>query len=340
MKSRHTNVLYIWEVPEDLQKFLTNGLREVEDVNLIFPSPASEDEYLKHVETANVIVGWRPSDELLSKARNLDLFINPGAGVQHLIARFRDLNTRRKVILVNGHGNSYFTAQHAVALLLSLSNKIIPHHNWMVEGKWRRGDDYAKSIPLRWKKIGLLGYGAVNQKVHKFLAGFDNEFHVLKTQWNDEIVSPTQIVKYTPNQFHAFLKEVDILIIAVPHTDDTESMIGIDELELLGENGLLVNMSRGSVINEGALYDSLKEKKIAGAAIDVWYNYQPEPDVIARRFPFTRPFFELDNVILSPHRGASPMDDLHRWNEVIENITRYASGREDFLNQVSLDRGY
>ena len=80
--------------------------------------------------------------------------------------------------------------------------------------------------------------------------------------------------------------------------------------------------------------------KIAGAAIDVWYEYKPEPDVDNRKFPFHKGFHELDNIVLSPHRGASPMDDLERWNEVIENITRFCQGRTDFLNIVDLERGY
>ena len=340
MPSKDTTVLFIWDVRRELQEYLQDGLSDVSNLNLIFPNPANEEEYLKHAEAANVIVGWHPSDELLTRAANLELFINPGAGVHHLIHRFHDLNQTRKVVLVNGHGNSYFTAQHAVALLLSLTNKIILHHNWMVAGKWRRGDDFAKSIPLRWRKVGLLGYGAVNQKVHSFLSGFDLEFHILKTSWKESKEFPTEITKYSPDELHSFLKEINTLIIAVPHTEETEGMIGKQELELLGADGLLVNMARGSVIDEDSLYSALKEKRIAGAAIDVWYNYNPEPDVIGRLFPFNKRFFELENIILSPHRGASPMDDLYRWNEVIENITRFSNGTKEFLNQVNLERGY
>ena len=90
-------------------------------------------------------------------------------GVQHLIELFRDITRTRTITLVNGHGNTYFTAQHTVALLLACMNKIVPHHNWMIEGDWRKGDADAISTPLRDRVIGLIGYGAVNQKVHHFL---------------------------------------------------------------------------------------------------------------------------------------------------------------------------
>ncbi|RLC53054.1 MAG: hypothetical protein DRH79_04220 [Candidatus Cloacimonadota bacterium] len=88
------------------------------------------------------------------------------------------------------------------------------------------------------------------------------------------------------------------------------------------------------------MYKSLQNKFITGAAIDVWYNYQPEPDEQGRKFPASYPFYELENVVLSPHRAASPFNDLNRWDEVIENISRLARKKSDFLNVVELQREY
>ncbi|MDF1539794.1 MAG: NAD(P)-dependent oxidoreductase, partial [Candidatus Thorarchaeota archaeon] len=334
------NVLFIWDVREELRKYLEKGLADVADLNLIFPSPAEEEEYMKHIESANIIVGWRPSHELLDKAESLDLFINPGAGIQHHLDYFRELAKKREVVLANGHGNSYFTAQHVVALLLALTNKVIPHHNWMTDGKWRMGDKDAKSTPLRNRKVGLLGYGAINRKVHKFLSGFDVEFHILKRSWEGREEIPKHTKKYTPEELHSFLEEIDVLVNAIPHTSETEGLIGSKELELLGRDGLLVNIGRGATFDQEALFNALASKSIAGAAIDVWYEYRPEENKDGRKYPYTKQFHELDNVVLSPHRGASPMDDLHRWDEVVENITRYSKGQRNFLNQVDLERGY
>lgn len=334
-------VLFIWKPREELKNYLRDGLSHVENVKLMFPEEETEEVYLKYAHDADVVVGWRPTREFLETAENLKLFINPGVGVQHHLEPFRELVKTRDVILVNGHGNTYFTAQHAVALLLTLMNKVIPHHNWMVEGLWRRGDNHGKSKPLRYRNLGLLGYGAVNQKVHKFLSGFNVNFHICRNSWDRQSEElPTSAKKYESNQLREFLREVDTLIVAVPQTPETLGMIGLEELKLLGSNGLLVNIGRGQVINEDALFRVLSEKLIAGAAIDVWYEYQPKPNEENRKYPFHHPFHELDNIVLSPHRGASPMDDLERWNEVIENITRYAHGRTDFLNIVDLERGY
>jgi len=337
------NVLCIWQPSELLKQYLCNGLRDYPQVNFLIPEDTSNETFLRLVKEHDpeIIMGWRPTKELLEAAKNLKLFINPGAGIQHLIPLFRELSKERVITLVNGHGNSYFTAQHAVALLLALSNKIISHHNWMVQGLWRRGDAHATSIPVRDRKIGLLGYGAVNQKVHKLMSGFDVEFSILRREWSkQEETLPTSANKYTIDELHQFLKEVDILIVAVPLTEKTEGLIGKDELKLLGKDGLLVNMGRGSVIDEESLFTTLAEKTIAGAAIDVWYNYQPEPNSKGLKYPSSYPFHTLENVVLSPHRGASPMNDLRRWDEQIEIISQFARGENQYLNTVNISEGY
>jgi phosphoglycerate dehydrogenase-like enzyme len=335
------NVLFIWEVPESLRQYLRDGLRAFDNVNLIFPGSIEEEVLIELAPGADIMVGWRPSRELLITAKKLRLLINPGAGVKHHIEIFRELNKTRKILLANGHGNTYFTAQHVVALLLALMNKIIPHHNWMSSGRWRTGDREGPSSPLRNRTIGLLGYGAVNTKVHRFLSGFDVDFAILRLDWDKQLEPlPTPAKRFWKDDLHAFLECVDILIIAVPHTTQTDGLIKERELKLLGTDGFILNISRGQVIDEGSLYNALKEHIIAGAAIDVWYNYRPEPDEDERRYPYSHPFHELDNIVMSPHRGASPMDDLKRWDEVILNISRVARGDDSLINIVSLDDEY
>jgi len=338
--SGKTAVLFIWEVSKDLRKHLNGRLGHLVDVELIFPTDTSEENLVKLASNVDIIVGWRPTEELLLAANKLQLFINPGAGVQHLIDLFRELNRSRAVVLANCHGNSYFVAQHAVALLLALTNKVIPHHNWMVAGEWRKGDKDAKSLPLRGRVVGLLGYGAVNQKVHRFLSGFEVEFSIFRRDWSKQSTElPTQAKKYSYPELHSFLDEIDTLIVAAPLTLHTEGLINMRELRLLGPSGLLVNMGRGSLIDEQSLFKALNDNVIAGAAIDVWYDYDPSRDSEGRRYPFSHPFHTLQNVVLSPHRAASPLDDLHRWDEVIENIERFSRG-DRLRNIVDLEQEY
>ncbi len=343
MSSSHqdTVVLFTWDVNDRLKTYLQEHLDHAPKLDLIFPEEVSEEILLELAPKANIMVGWRVPDQIKLAATKMQLYINPGVGIKHHIDFFRELNQSREVILINGHGNSYFTAQHVVAMLLALMNRIIPHHNWMKSGKWRRGDADAMSFPLRYRKIGLLGYGAINKKVHRFLQGFNIEFSILRRNWSkNEEEMPTSTKKYFPNNLLEFLDEIDILIIAVPETTKTIGMIKKEELKSLGTDGLLVNVSRGSVVDEKSLFQALQKKEIAGAAIDVWYNYNPDPDDQGRKYPFTLPFHTLDNVVLSPHRAASPFNDLERWNEVIENILRFNRGESTFLNVVDLEHEY
>ncbi|MFX0137611.1 MAG: NAD(P)-dependent oxidoreductase [Candidatus Hodarchaeota archaeon] len=339
--NKSVTVCFISNIPEEARDYLIEKLKPLKNLQIIFRKDLSEKNLLKFIPKANILIGWRPTKKILEKSTNLKLFINPGAGVQHLIELFREINRKKKVFLINGHGNSYFVAQHTVALLLALMNKIIPHHEWMRNGKWRTGDKDAATVPLRHKNIGLLGYGAINQKVHRFLSGFDVEFSVLRKHWEKQkFPLPTQVKKYEFSQLHEFLRNIDILIVAVPLTSLTNKLIKRDELGLLGPNGLLLNVSRGDIIDEESLFYALKEYIIKGAAIDVWYNYSPVSNEEGKKYPFKYPFHTLDNIILSPHRGYSPFKDLLRWNEIIDNITRLAQGRQDFLNVVNLDEEY
>ncbi len=113
----------------------------------------------------------------------------------------------------------------------------------------------------------------------------------------------------------------------------------MSELKLLGVNGILVNVARGSVIDEESLFIALRNNVIAGAAIDVWYDYKPNSNSKGQRYPFSYPFHTLRNVVLSPHRAASPLDDLHRWNEVIENIENF-SKKNTLINIIDLNQEY
>ena len=321
-------VVFIWKVNDKLKSYLQSGLSSVKNLELIFPPAIDEKALLTICSDAQIIIGWKPTEKLLRAAVKLQLFINPGAGIQHLVSFFKEINQSRNIKLINGHGNAYFTAQHGVALLLTLANKVIPHHLWLKEGKWRLGDKQAKSIPLKYRKIGLLGYGHVNKHIHKMLQGFTNDIRFIKNDQKDI------------NELNKFLKQIDILICAVPFTSKTKNLLKMKELKLLGENGIVINLSRGQIINEKDLYEALQNKLIQSAAIDVWYNYDPIPDEQNRKYPFHYPFHELENIVLSPHRAASPFDDLKRWDEVIENISRLAKGKCEFLNTVDLVKEY
>ena len=177
-------ILFIWRPDERLKEHFKEQLKHLSQVKLIFPS--NKETLIKSLPEADIIIGWDFTKELSQLAKKMSLFILIGAGTEHIIPLFREIAEEKSITLLNTHGNSYAVAQHTIALLLSLTNKIIPHHNWMLEGKWYQGDFKNVSIPLRDRKIGLLGYGAINQKVHKFLSNFELDFKILRRDWSKQ----------------------------------------------------------------------------------------------------------------------------------------------------------
>ncbi len=115
--------LFLWKVNTVLKDHISKELKK-NNVKLIFPKEKDEDLFLKLAPAIDIVIGWQPSSAFIKKAKKLKLIINPGAGIQHLTDKF-DLLKSKGILLVNGHGNAYFTAQHIVAMLLSVCNRII-----------------------------------------------------------------------------------------------------------------------------------------------------------------------------------------------------------------------
>ena len=334
-------VLFVGERDEEHRQYILHKLQAINTIQVFFSDKVDDPGTYALAEDADVLVAGHPSKELIGSARNLKLHIVPFTGVQHVI----DLFKGRRITLTNAHWPARSVAQHVLALLLALVNRIVPHHIRMVEGQWRVFEDGLATIPLHGRKVGLLGYGAVNRHVHELMRGFDVEFAILKRSPGPAQKSPsslpTPVKWFTADQLHPFLSLIDTLLIALPLSKHTEGIIKMPELELLGKDGLLVNVARGALLNEHDLFTALERRVIAGAALDVWYDYRPEPDEAGRKYPYARshPFHALGNVVLSPHRAASPIRTLERWDEVIENIRRFAQG-EELINVVDLEQGY
>jgi phosphoglycerate dehydrogenase-like enzyme len=123
----------------------------------------------------------------------------------------------------------------------------------------------------------------------------------------------------------------DFVVIAVPAAARTRGLFGTPELSLLRPSAFLINVGRGAVVDEAALFQALREERIAGAALDVWYQY---PNGSSVQLPAENPFHELRNVIMTPHvAGWSHETTAYRWRTIAENVRRYAYG-EELLNVV------
>jgi phosphoglycerate dehydrogenase-like enzyme len=197
---------------------------------------------------------------------------------------------------------------------------------------------------LRGQTIGIVGYGSVGREVARLAKAFgmrvlaairpsrqdmaDRGYRVPGTgDPNGECVDEY----FTMPRLKQMLGECDFIVLAVPLTVETEGLIGKSELKAMKRQAYLINVARGRVVDEPALIEALREKRIAGAAVDVFWQ---EP------LPSDSDFFDLENVILSPHLAAATVhyDDLAT-GLFAENLRRYLAG-ESLLNVVNKQKGY
>ena len=159
--------------------------------------------------------------------------------------------------------------------------------------------------------------------------------HVLTTS-----PSPPQV--YSAEELASLLPRADVLMICLPSTALTRSLLGAKELALLPLGSVLVNVGRGDIVDESALFEALRSGRLFGAGIDVWYNYPANFAAASSTPPSTLPFHELDSVVLSPHRGGGigiRDTELVRMRHLGQMIAEAAGGKP-MPNKWDFAQGY
>lgn len=196
---------------------------------------------------------------------------------------------RRGIVVCNTPGaNSTSVAEMAMGLILSLAKQIPLHDEHTRLGEWKR----FPSIELEGKTIGLVGFGAIGQAVAKRAHAFGMNIIAYDPYFHDEIAQTYCVQRVGLNRL---LETSDIVSLHAPCIDETYRMINTESLALMKKSAFLINVARGDLVDEVALYDALKHGQIAGAGLDV---YSREP---ARE----NKLFELDRVVCTPHCSAN-----------------------------------
>lgn len=330
-----TTILFAIDPSQKILDYLRNELGD--RIRTIVPDDFEESTLRRHAAEADMVIGPRHLAAVLDAGPNIRLVQIPWAGVEDFVPTVR---AHPGVHLANSHGNAYATAQYAVTLLLALVNRIVPAHRLVAQGRWQDRRELFGNHPLMDKTVGIVGAGHIGTWAARLLKPFGPDLWGLKRTAPEETPEPFDRMVGVDG-LRDLLDASDAVILSAPHTPDTENLIGRDELERLGPEGYLVNIARGEVVEQRPLYEALRDGRIMGAALDVWYNYRPEPDAQGRAYPFDEPFHELDNVVLSPHRaGGMASFDPERWQPIVENIRRVIDEREEFVNEVDLEAGY
>jgi phosphoglycerate dehydrogenase-like enzyme len=143
-----------------------------------------------------------------------------------------------------------------------------------------------------------------------------------------------------PDVLHRLLPRADVLVICLPHTPETDALIGKEELALLPPGAVLVNVGRGPIVDEAALYNALREGTLYAAGLDVWYNYPSDEAARSHTRPSAYAFYELDNVVMSPHRAGGSRETEKQRMEHLTALLNAAARGESMPNKVDLEAGY
>jgi D-3-phosphoglycerate dehydrogenase len=228
------------------------------------------------------------TSQVIEAGRKLQIIGRAGVGVDNIDV---DAATRHGIIVVNAPtGNTISAAEHSVALMMALARNIPQANSVLKTGAWRRND--FMGVEVRGKTLGLIGLGNVGSEVARRAHAME-----MRVIANDPFISADHArnlqVELVP--FKQLLKDSDFISLHVPVTDSTKGMIGQKELAQVKPSIRIINTARGGLIDEEALVKALREKKVAGAAFDVFVTEPITSSIL----------FEEENIIVTPHLGAS-----------------------------------
>jgi phosphoglycerate dehydrogenase-like enzyme len=235
-------------------------------------------------------------------------------------------------------------AEHVLMMLLALGHKLPEMHALQAKAEWPRDRwERLKPLELRNSTVGLVGYGSIGREIARLLqplnahilAAKRDAMHPAETDYAIEGLGDPQgdlfTRLYPTEAVRSMIKECDFVVICVPLTPATRGMIGEAELAAMKPGAYLVDVSRGGIVNHAALVEALQEKKIGGAALDV---FPEEP------LPPSSPLWKMPNVLISPHvSGISPHYTSRAVALFSENLKRYLQNIP-LYNQFDRERGY
>ena len=316
MSGNRTKVVLTRRLPEPVE----TRLKELFDVTLRdHDTPMSRAELVDAVKTCDVLVPTitdKIDAGILGQAGdNLKLIANFGAGIDHI-----DVETaRQRGILVSNTPDvvTEDTADMAMALLMAVVRKIPQGLQAMQSGEWTGWSPTAYlGGRLGGRRLGILGMGRIGQAVARRASAFGMQIHYHNRRRLRPEIEDTLDATYWES-LDQMVARMDILSINCPHTPSTFHLMNARRLRLLKPSAVIVNTSRGEVIDENALTRMLRANELAGAGLDV---YEHGTDINPR-------LRELENVVLLPHMGSATLEGRVEMGEkVIINIKTFADG--------------
>jgi phosphoglycerate dehydrogenase-like enzyme len=315
--ARDRLVAVSYPVDDELEKINIEVLGE--DAHLVFlPRLSGDEERLAALRQAEVLLALHPSSELpdgaFAQARMLRFIQLYSAGADHI--DFRAI-PERAVLASNVGAYAKPMSEHVMAMTLALAKRLPEGHAELVRGVF---DQRTRSRMLDGAVCAILGFGGIGKATARLMRAFGARIHAVNTSGRTE--EPVEFVG-TLADLDRVLSAADVVVIAMPLTAATRGLIGQRELGLMKPSAILVNVARGAIVHEQALYQHLRANKQFRAGIDAWWR---EP-LQGGEFSVEYPFFDLPNLLGSPHNsGIVPGILQAAARQAAENVRSYLRG--------------
>ena len=266
-------------------------------------------------------------EDMLERAQDLEFVGICRSATNHVEV---EAATRHGVAVVNTPGrNAQAVAEHVLGLMLSLARNIPKAHVYVTDGSWRNpAEPYLclRGIELSGRTLGIVGLGAIGRKLASLGSGIG-----MTVLANDPFVdSAPSGVRLT--DLEALLSESDFVALLAPTNEETAGLIDAERLREMQQGAYLINTSGIDLVDQDALVELLSERRIAGAALDVFESHPISPD---------SPLLGMDNVVLTPHIGGATQETVERHSAAMaDDIERFLSGRRpvNLVNPEVWDR--
>ena len=265
--------------------------------------------------------------EILEHCDNLKIISRHGVGYDNVDLDF--LNENKIALCITSTSNAVSVAEHVLSFFIYLTKKLSLSDSLVKEGNFEKRSELPNFFELYKKKVLIIGFGRIGKEVAKRCLGFDMEVYVYDPFLDNEIIIRNQCIPIEKNQGLAM---ADFITIHLPLNRDTENFISQTELNVMKKNSILVNTSRGGIVNENDLCIALESKKIQGAGMDVFVSEPPESN---------HPFFKLDNILLTPHNAALTLECRERMSlEASQNIVFFLKNMSELNVENLVNKKY
>lgn len=355
--SETLNVVLTW--PASAEKVRLYESYVSSKCRIVVPQGTEPDDLTEVARDADVIVGGYVPAFMIAAAKNLRMVQVTHAGAiagnplepdldQAYLGFSLKMLQARGLLMGNIHGNSVLVAEQAVTFLLVLAKRMVQADRALSDGKWYPSTESTRSVTIKGSTVAIVGLGSIGQEVARRVRAFGASVTAIKRNPAPELVRELGLdFLGGPEDLHRVLSEADFVVLTTPLTHETYKMIGEAELRTMKKTAFLINVARGDLVQEKAVFQALTGGGIAGFASDVWWFYDCRP--------FTEEFLtigyfcpvpsrlgvhRLENVIATADRSCftTTMEEDYM-KDALQNVDMLAAGKTP-ANLVDFDEQY